>query len=113
MTKVELEGGGEKFAARLDWSDEAMEDADEAASELRADPPRKAVPAPVVGYFRPGPKWMDGQMVAAGEPLGEIVALGLTNDVSAPLEGVLADLQVQDGDAVEYGQALAWVVGEK
>lgn len=111
MTKVEIEGEGEKFSATLDWSEEGVEAAEEAALAPPPAPLKKKVTAPVVGYFRPGAKWVLGARVEQGESLGEILALGLTNDVCAPVAGTLVEAGAEEGDAVEYGQALGIVEG--
>ena len=50
----------------------------------------------------PGP----GDWVAAGSPLGEIETLGIRNSVTASAAGVIAEILVEDGTPVEYGQPL-------
>jgi biotin carboxyl carrier protein len=66
--------------------------------------------APAVGYFRErGEPLMPGREVEAGEVLGEIVALGIANDVAAPASGVVEAVLVGAGDAVDFGRPLAVV----
>jgi biotin carboxyl carrier protein len=38
--------------------------------------------------------------------IGAIEALGMPTSIDAPRSGTVEELLVQDGDAVEYGQAL-------
>jgi biotin carboxyl carrier protein len=106
LNKVELEEGGEAFSALLGWVD--PEDLEE-APPVDSAPLARPLTAPVVGYFRPLVQWREGTEVAGGKAIGEIVALGLANDIVSPLSGRLAALAVQDGDAVEFGQVLAQV----
>ncbi len=109
LPEVKLTKGDESFKARLsaDW-DEEDEDFSQPDSG-QAGPLRKSVTAPVVGYFKPGSAWQHDSSVEAGKHLGEVTALGLSNEVKAPLTGRLIEIAVADGDPVEYGQILAWV----
>ena len=50
-----------------------------------------------------------GARVTAGQPLVVLEAMKMEHTVVAPLDGVLTALQVQPGDQVESGQALAVV----
>lgn len=47
-----------------------------------------------------------GQGVHAGQVLAWIETMGLHHEVHAPEEGSVLELLVQDGEPVEYGQAL-------
>lgn len=109
LPEVKLTKGDETFKARLsaDWEEEEDDNAPDAS--VSAGPARKAVTAPVVGYFKPGPAWEQDSMVESGKALGEVTALGLSNEVKAPLKGRLVEVAVADGDPVEFGQVLAWV----
>lgn len=109
LPEVKLTKGDETFKARLasDWDEE--EEGYSAADSVPAGPVRKAVTAPVVGYFRPGPAWAEDGAVEAGKALAEVTALGLSNEVKAPLTGKLVELAIAEGDPVEFGQILAWV----
>jgi biotin carboxyl carrier protein len=109
LPEVKLTKGDETFKARLssDWDEE--EEDYSAAEALPAGPVRKAVNAPVVGYFKPGPAWQQDGAVESGKSLGEVTALGLSNEIKSPLTGKLVELAVNAGDPVEFGQTLAWV----
>ena len=60
-----------------------------------------------VGYFTPTEALVVGGSVQAGDLLGVIDMLGIPQEVSAPHDGIVANVLVEEGQAVEYGQALA------
>ena len=62
--------------------------------------------SPAVGYFDPGPAVTLGGPVQSGDLLGSIDVLGIVQDVNAPCDGIISAVLVDDGQAVEYGQAL-------
>ncbi len=70
------------------------------------------VKAPMVGTFyaapEPGaaPFVQRGQAVRAGDSLCIIEVMKLMNTIQAECDGVVADIVVKDGMAVEYGQLL-------
>ena len=112
---VKLRFGDEKFRAVLgerstddDWADasdiDIVEDA-EAGETGNHD-----IKAPVVGYFRTRAKPLEaGERVEPGDVLCEIVALGIANDVVSKVSGEIVNVQVHEGEPVEYGQVLATV----
>ena len=53
------------------------------------------------------PELAVGASVQAGDLLGTIDVLGISQEVSAPSDGIVARVLAEDGQAVEYGQALA------
>ena len=57
-----------------------------------------------MGIFRPSVA--SGDVLAAGQSIGAIEALGMPTSVDAPQSGTVEDLLVQDGSPVEYGQPL-------
>jgi biotin carboxyl carrier protein len=63
-----------------------------------------AIASPLVGLFHPSVKV--GDVVAAGQVIGAIEALGMPTSVDAPQPGTVEDLLATDGSAVEYGQPL-------
>jgi acetyl-CoA carboxylase biotin carboxyl carrier protein len=63
--------------------------------------------SPAVGYFTPAPDLAIGQSVQAGDLLGSIDVLGISQEVIAPSDGIVSGVLAEDGQAVEYGQALA------
>ena len=84
--------------------------------EPAADPPpgddAVRIEAPMVGTFyrapQPGapPFVEEGDAVAAGQTLCILEAMKLMNEVKAEVEGVIRTIHVQNGQPVEYGQAL-------
>ena len=69
------------------------------------------VTASLVGVFHAGRAPLaPGDRVAKGQAVGQIEAMRLMNDVSAPVEGVVAAVHVEEGQPVEYGQALFEIV---
>lgn len=71
-----------------------------------ADRSRSIASSPAVGYFQPGPKAASGTRVRAGDILGTVDVLGVRQDVVAPVDGVVGQMLVEAGQAVEYGQEL-------
>jgi hypothetical protein len=60
-----------------------------------------------VGYFSPSATLAIGHLVQAGDLLGTVDVLGIAHEVTAPEDGVISRILAEDGQAVEYGQALA------
>lgn len=109
---MKLQSGNERFSAVLPESDEEDSDIHEDTVLSSADEPEtnsdRPLIAPVVGYFRPGKRALEpGAKFSEGEAVGEIVSLGLANEVVAPIDGEIVEIQIHDGDPVEYGQTLA------
>jgi acetyl-CoA carboxylase biotin carboxyl carrier protein len=74
------------------------------------DPPATnvVVRSTMVGFFRSAPSGVEeGTQVAPDTVIGIIEALGLPNEIPAGLVGTLDELLVEDGQPVEYGQAIA------
>lgn len=74
------------------------------------------VKAPMVGTFYRSPNpgaapFIDvGQSVKEGDPLCIIEAMKLLNEIEADKSGVIKEILVENGEAVEYGQPL-FVIG--
>ena len=72
-----------------------------------ASPPAAhTVQAPTVGIFSAVREWAVGDAVQRGSALGAIQSLGHMAEISAPSDGVIAEVLVTGGSPVEYGQAL-------
>jgi acetyl-CoA carboxylase biotin carboxyl carrier protein len=65
--------------------------------------------SPTVGYFSPAPELVVGRTVRAGDALGRVDVLGVSHDVSSPVDGTVGRIFAEPGQAVEYGQELAQV----
>lgn len=62
--------------------------------------------SPAVGIFQPRKDLTVGMRIKAGEKIGAVDVLGVRQDVTAPIEGVVGASLVEPGEAVEYGQDL-------
>lgn len=69
-----------------------------------ADP--ALVSSPAVGYYLPRDGVGPGRTVRSGDLLGHVDVLGVRQDVVADGDGVVVELLVEPGEAVEYGQEL-------
>jgi oxaloacetate decarboxylase (Na+ extruding) subunit alpha len=84
----------------------------EPAPEAPPDDGAIRIEAPMVGTFyrasQPGapPFVEEGDAVAPGQTLCILEAMKLMNEVKAEIEGVVRTIHVQNGQPVEYGQAL-------
>ncbi len=62
--------------------------------------------SPAVGIFQPRPDLRPGAAVRAGDRLGVVDVLGISQEIVAPVGGILGVSLVEAGHAVEYGQDL-------
>ena len=81
--------------------------ASSAAGEELAELDGSVARSTAVGYFTPSQVLVVGGSVQAGDVLGVIDVLGIGQEVVAPEDGIIANVLAEDGQAVEYGQALA------
>jgi acetyl-CoA carboxylase biotin carboxyl carrier protein len=79
------------------------------ASEAALETTGSVARSPAVGYFIPAPELMVGATVQAGDLLGTVDVLGITQEVTAPADGIVTSVLAEEGQAVEYGQALVEV----
>lgn len=77
----------------------SIEDEDDAGTRVAR--------SPAVGYFSPAASLAVGLSVQAGDQLGSVDVLGIAQEVTAPLGGIVSAVFAEAGQAVEYGQALA------
>jgi acetyl-CoA carboxylase biotin carboxyl carrier protein len=80
-----------------------------AAHPKRADANRGAVASPAVGYFVGRDSVKVGAPLGRGDVVGYVDVLGVRHEVTAPIDGTLRAIDVEPGQAVEYGQQLAKV----
>lgn len=66
----------------------------------------RRVHAGAVGIFSSSREWSTGDAVQSGAVLGAIQSLGHMAEVTAPVEGSIAEILVTGGAPVEYGQPL-------
>ena len=82
---------------------------DEPSTDALDDMSADVACSPAVGYFSPAPALRVGRSVQAGDPLGSIDVLGISQEVAAPTGGIISAVLAEAGQAVEYGQALAQI----
>ena len=73
----------------------------------RPEASRGVVTSPAVGYFVPRDGVGVGFKVGRGDTLGHVDVLGVRQEVVAPIDGSLAAMEVEAGQAIEYGQPIA------
>ena len=117
-TKITLRKPGVSFAAPAPAPVQAAPEAafaspaSQAASEASRPDTWKAVTAPMVGtfYASPSPEapvyCAVGDCVEAGEALCIVEAMKLMNEIEMPELGVIKEIAVSNGEAVEYGTVL-------
>lgn len=116
MNEVELEVGDSKFFAVIEKKPapkpaEAPVVAPAAVEAAVAEPTTKPVKAPSVGIFRTAKTpLIAGATVEKGDVIGTVVALGITNEIHTSIAGTVADILVEDGDPIEYGQTIIEVL---
>ena len=79
------------------------------ASQPRREVPRGLVTSPGVGYFSVRDGVVPGSSVRAGDVIGVVDVLGVRHEVVSAHDGVLRSLEVETGQAVEYGQTIGRV----
>ncbi|HLO98416.1 MAG TPA: biotin/lipoyl-containing protein [Fimbriimonas sp.] len=114
MDHVDLEVGDAKFSATLSGSKSKPAPvavvATHPATPSEPASTHKAIKSHNVGIFRSAGHPLEvGQPVSVGDVLGSIVALGISNDIVASIQGTVTEVNVSDSEAVEYGQILALV----
>jgi len=94
-------------AGRADLSRSAAAESEGKSHADPAEPLASVARSPAVGYFQPARDLTVGASVQAGDLLGSIDVMGIVQDVTAPAAGIVSRILAEDGQAVEYGQALA------
>jgi acetyl-CoA carboxylase biotin carboxyl carrier protein len=72
-----------------------------------SDRERGVATAPAVGVFKPIAQV--GARVRAGDRVATVDLLGIPQDVVAPIDGVVVEVFIKNGEAVEYGEAVVAV----
>ena len=78
-----------------------------AAPETPRDPDRVAATSPAVGVFRATAA--TGTRVRQGDRVAVVDLLGIPQDVVAPIDGIVVELLVETGNAVEYGEEVVMI----
>lgn len=86
-----------------------------AAPENKPQSHGKAITSPLVGVFYAAPSPDDAPYVQVGSPIkkGDVLclveAMKLMNEITAEQDGVIAEICVENGQVVEYGQPLFYL----
>jgi len=90
----------------------ATDESDATQTEKAATDSRQSINSPLVGIFhawgkpKGNPLVSVGDRVKPGQLVGTIQSLNVINEVESTIAGSIAEILVQDGQAVEYGQQL-------
>ena len=120
LTEIEIERDGQRIrigrtARAVNVAAPAAPAVAAAAPAAQATDPSKhpgVVPSPIVGtaYLAPSPgarPFVDvGQAVKAGDTVMIIEAMKTMNQIPAPRGGTVTQILVEDGQPVEFGEAL-------
>jgi acetyl-CoA carboxylase biotin carboxyl carrier protein len=103
---LKIAKGGVTFSAIVSDAEALEEEIDEVAPAAET-PSTQYVKASLVGYFRTGKSKVEvGKEIEAGEVIGEIVALGIVNEVTSKVAGTVEEILVADGEVVDFGRQL-------
>ncbi len=117
---LRMERQGELYPVNSAAPQPAAAPAAEAAPKAAAQTDSKLIEikSPMVGMFYKGPSPESepfvkvGGRVKKGDTLCVIEAMKLLNEINAERDGEVAEICVEDGQAVEYGQVLFKMVQE-
>jgi len=101
------QGGPIAAAAKAPTRSAASSSSARTQIPVRPDPPKGIVTSPAVGYFVSKEGVVVGFKVGRGDPIGFVDVLGVRQEVVAPADGVVGSMDVQPGQAIEYGQPVA------
>ena len=88
----------------------------EAVADADSEPERMIVKSPLVGTFYAAPAEdaapfvSVGDLVKKGQTLAIVEAMKLMNEIESDFDGKVAEVYVENGQAVEYGQPLFRIV---
>lgn len=106
---VRLKHEGMAFRATLEPTTEYVEEETDFPTEglvqMQA-PVAVELESQSVGYFTVKNGLKEGSKIEKGDVIGEILAVGLPNEVIAKAGGEVEDVLVANGQPVEFGQAL-------
>ena len=107
---------GEKYSISEQAPDRKIADKELSASEKKqasdtvisnGEPTGNTVKSPLVGTFYAAPAFVKvGDIVKKGQILAIVEAMKLMNDIESDFDGEVAEILVENGQPVEYGQPL-------
>lgn len=106
------EGLGQGRGSSVAMGGRSADEARRAREEQRSapeEPTFAAAISPAVGIFQPMKDLTVGMRVRSGDRIGTVNVLGVKEDVTAPIDGIIGSSLVEAGEAVEYGQELVRV----
>lgn len=107
---VRIKKDGDEFRATLAPGVTVVDEEFEDCMDETPGPKEAVITSPVVGYMKAAKvKLKVGTSVEAGQVVGEVLALGLANDVASPVAGEVVEVLVEDGAPLEYGSVIARV----
>lgn len=110
-TFLRLKVEDEEFSAVLpvrDW--EEGEEDDTVIEEIPREVKPAALTSAYVGILRWADGVTEGMRVTAGDRLGDVTALGITNEILANASGEIVAVHASSGEAVDFGRVLLEVV---
>jgi biotin carboxyl carrier protein len=97
-------GRGSSLAIGSRGAEDTRRAREEAAAH--EEPGHAAATSPAVGLFHPQKDLTVGMRVRSGDRIGTVDVLGVKQDVTSPVDGIIGSSLVEIGEAVEYGQEL-------
>ncbi len=113
LAEVSWQEGDKKISFRRNLEDvEKLDEPQEALPVASAIEAENIVTSPIVGIFRRAdsknhpPFVMEGNHIKPGDRVAVVECMKIPTDVNSFCEGVIKEIIVDDGQAVEYGQPL-------
>lgn len=105
---VSLKKGEFEFSAQIDLDAEIIEnDVQEPDTGIANQTKEGEVCAGHVGTFKASdPSIEAGVLIETGDVVGQVVALGIVNDIKATVSGEVTEVLTTDGDPIEFGQSV-------
>jgi len=109
FVKVRIEANSDRFDAVLGEASPRVEhSANGSLQQIAGHLDRAVVESPLVGFWSESHLAV-GMPVREGDLLGVVSAVGLPHEVRSNCSGMVEEVLVELGDAVEFGQAVAYV----
>ena len=116
-SKLSLEKGKEPIVMTQVAENEEMSQVLKPSAEIQKEEPTgKIVRSPLVGTFYAAPAEdadpfvKTGDKIKQGQVLAIVEAMKLMNDIESEYEGEIAEIYVENGQSVEYGQPLFRII---